>query len=50
MRVEIDGDSAIEAARYEVGGRIRSIDEASDGSLWVLEDGGEGRLLKVTAN
>ena len=49
VRVQIDGDSAIEAARYEVGGRIRSIDEASDGSLWVLEDGGEGRLLKVTA-
>ena len=49
VRVEFDGKSAVEAARYEVGGRIRSIDEASDGSLWVLEDGGEGRLLKVTA-
>lgn len=49
VRVEIDDDKASEAARYEVGGRIRSIDEAADGSLWVLEDGENARLLKLSA-
>lgn len=49
VRVEIDGETASEAARYDVGGRIRSIDEGPDGALWVLEDGTDGRLLKITA-
>lgn len=51
VRIDLDGDSAREAGRYEMGARIRSIDEASDGTLWVLEDDrGEsaGRLLKLT--
>ena len=49
VRIEIDGESATEAARYEVGGRIRSVDEGPDGALWVFEDGEGGRLLKITA-
>ena len=49
VRVEIDGENATEAARYDLGGRIRSVDEAPDGALWVLEDGEGGRLLRITA-
>lgn len=49
VRVEVDGDSATEAARYDLDGRIRSVDEAPDGSLWVFEDGEGGRLLRLTA-
>ena len=49
VRVEVDGDSATEAARYDLDGRIRSVDEAPDGSLWVFEDGEGGRLLHLTA-
>ncbi|MFZ9395094.1 MAG: PQQ-dependent sugar dehydrogenase [Erythrobacter sp.] len=49
VRVNIDGDTASEAARYKLGGRLRSVDEAPDGALWVLEDGADARLLKVTA-
>lgn len=49
VRVEIDGESASEAARYQIGGRLRSVDEGPDGALWVIEDGEGGRLLKVTA-
>ena len=49
VRVEIDGDTATEAARYDLEGRIRSVDEAPDGSLWVFEDGEGGRLLHLTA-
>lgn len=51
IRIQLQGDSATEIERYDMGARIRSIDEASDGSLWVLEDEfrrSGGRLLKLT--
>ena len=51
VRIEFDGDNATELERYDMGARIRSIEEAPDGSVWVLEDErGEsrGRLLKLT--
>ena len=48
VRVSIEGETAKEEARYALGGRLRSVDQGPDGSLWVAEDGAEGRLLKVT--
>lgn len=48
VRVEVDGDSAEEAARYGMGSRMRCVREASDGSLWALEDGSDARLLRLT--
>jgi len=51
VRIRFDGDDATELERYDMGARIRSIEEAPDGSVWVLEDErGEsrGRLLKLT--
>jgi glucose/arabinose dehydrogenase len=53
VRVEFDGDSAIEAERFEMGQRIREIEQGPDGAIWLLEDedddGGQGgRLLKLT--
>jgi len=51
VRIELDGDSAREIERYPMGARIRSIDEAPDGALWVLEDEERdrgGRLLRLT--
>lgn len=36
-----------EAERFEWGRRIREVEQALDGSLWILEDG-EGRLLRLT--
>lgn len=47
VRVELDGDSATIAEEWDMGERIRAIDEAPDGSLWVLEDGEGGRLLEL---
>jgi glucose/arabinose dehydrogenase len=47
VRVEFDGDNAREAARYDMGARIRAVAEAPDGTLWLLEDGKQGRLLKL---
>jgi aldose sugar dehydrogenase len=51
IRVEQDGDRAREVERYPMGARIRSVVEAPDGALWVLEDerdGSGGRLLRLT--
>lgn len=48
VRVRIDGEKASEQARYPLGNRIREIREAPDGSLYVLEDGKGGRLLRLS--
>ena len=48
IRVEIDGDTATEAARYEIGGRLRSVEQGPDGAIWVAEDGEGGRVLKIS--
>ena len=49
--VAIEGDKAREAARFDMGERIRAVEQGPDGAVWLLEDGedgGEGRLLKLT--
>ena len=46
IRVAIEGDKAAEAARYDMGTRIREVEQGPDGAIWLLEDG--GRLLKLT--
>ncbi len=50
VRVEFDGDEAREVARYQMGARIREVEQGPDGSLYLLEDekgGSGGRLLKL---
>ena len=54
VRIEFDGESAREAERFDMGRRIRAVEQGPDGSLWLLEDGREGRggqgtLLMLTA-
>ena len=51
LRIEIDGASARVADRWDMGQRIREVEQGPDGSLYVLEDGddgGGGRLLRLT--
>jgi len=51
IRIDVDGDSASEAERFEMEERIRSVVQGPEGNLWVLEDGtrgSPGRLLKLT--
>lgn len=51
VRIKFDGESATEAARYDMGARIRKVTEGPDGAIWVLEDergDSKGRLLKLT--
>ncbi|MDQ1117718.1 MULTISPECIES: PQQ-dependent sugar dehydrogenase [Pseudoxanthomonas] len=51
VRVEFNGTQAREAARYDMGQRIREIEQGPDGALYLLEDGedaGAGHLIKLT--
>jgi aldose sugar dehydrogenase len=48
VRVTLDGDKASMADQWDMGARIREVEPAADGSLWILEDGPKGRLLKLT--
>lgn len=41
-----EGNNATERYRYDMGERIRSV-LAVDGQVWVLEDGNDGRLLRL---
>jgi glucose/arabinose dehydrogenase len=48
VRADIDGTTGREAARFPMGKRLRELVEAPDGALWVLEDGENARLLRLT--
>lgn len=48
IRIKIDGDNAREAERFDMGKRIREVEQGPDGALWLLEDRDGGRLLKLT--
>lgn len=48
VRVAIDGTDAREAERFDMGARIREVEQGPDGAVWLLEDGPGGRLLKLT--
>ncbi len=48
VRVEIEGESAREVARYDFENRLRSIEQGPDGAIWIAEDGAGGRILKLT--
>lgn len=47
VRVELKGEEAREVERYAMGTRIRDVEEGPNGSLWVLEDGANARLLEL---
>ena len=51
VRVKLDGENASKADQWDMGARIREVEQGPDGALWLLEDGGrgsQGRLLKLT--
>ena len=48
IRVEIGSETAREVERWDIGNRIRDVAAAADGQVYLLEDGGEARLLRVT--
>ncbi|GAA4841078.1 PQQ-dependent sugar dehydrogenase [Garicola koreensis] len=40
VRVELDGETAEPADEWDVGERIRAVEESPDGAVWVATDGG----------
>jgi glucose/arabinose dehydrogenase len=48
VRIQFNGENAREAARYDMGRRIREVEQGPKGDLWLLEDGNGGRLLKLS--
>ncbi len=48
VRIIIDGDSAREAERFDMKKRIRGVRQGPNGAIWLIEDGSDGRLLKLT--
>ena len=52
IRIAVDGETAREVERYDMGARIRDVVQGPEGALWVLEDDfrdSQGRLLKLTS-
>lgn len=48
VRVGIEGDAIRELERIDLGNRIREIEQASDGTIYVLEDGEGAKLRHIT--
>lgn len=51
VRVDLEGDTAKVADRWDMGQRIREVEQGPDGSVYLLEDereGSGGRLLRLT--
>ncbi|MGH6658533.1 MAG: PQQ-dependent sugar dehydrogenase, partial [Sphingomicrobium sp.] len=45
IRVDIDGANARKAGHWDMGQRIRAVDQGPDGAIYLLED--KGRLLRL---
>jgi aldose sugar dehydrogenase len=51
VRVQLNGTKATKADAWDMGARIREVEQGPDGAVWLLEDGirgSQGRLLKLT--
>lgn len=51
IRMTVNDQQASKADQWDMGARIREVEQGPDGALWLLEDGGrasQGRLLKLT--
>ena len=47
IRVDIDGDRARKADQWDMGARIRAVDQGPRGEVYLLEDGPNARLLRL---
>ncbi len=47
IRLEMNGTAPVEAARYDLGERLREVLQGPDGAIYVLEDGDDGRLRQL---
>ena len=47
IRVDLDGTEAAEGDQWDLGQRIREVEQAPDGTIWLLTD--EGQVLRLIA-
>jgi len=47
IHVRIRGDKATKAGQWDMGARIRAVDQGPKGKIYLLEDGAGGRLLRL---
>jgi len=47
-RIEVHGAIATPAEHWTVGFRVRAVEQAPDGALWLIEDDREGGLYRLT--
>jgi len=47
-RIEMHGATATPAEHWKVGFRVRDVEQAPDGALWLVEDDSEGGLYRLT--
>ncbi len=48
LRVDLDGTTAAKGDQWDMGARIREVEQGPDGAIWLLEDAPTGRLLKLS--
>lgn len=48
--VQLNGETAKEVDRLDLGARIRDVRQGPDGAIWVLEDAPTGNLLRLIPN
>ncbi len=49
-RIEVRGATATPAEHWTVGFRVRDVEQAPDGALWLIEDDEQGGLYRLTPN
>ena len=49
IRVDLNGENAAKADAWEMNMRVREVEQGPDGAIWLLEDGDNGRLLRLSA-
>lgn len=47
VRMAVDGDTLHKSDRWDLGTRIREVEVREDGTVWLLTDGEDGKLVKL---
>lgn len=48
VRISLNGEQATKADHWNMGMRLRNVRVGPDGALWLLQDGANGKMLKLT--
>ncbi|MBL8538402.1 MAG: PQQ-dependent sugar dehydrogenase [Hyphomonadaceae bacterium] len=48
VRLRLVGARVVGEERFDLGARVRDVEQAADGALWVVTDEDDGRLLRLT--